>query len=143
MVYTWFERSKTAHYFMQTKLSMSVTLMAPQVNLSLEMQPLQLFLTRDTWRASSSHTFHCVTNPQTVEIEVAQISQVREAEVKQISLGLTLYLTSSEGISLPIICPTSGGPACGTLAACEKQMRLLGLPFNSTHFGMKKVRTCH
>lgn len=102
MAYTWFECRKIAHYSMQTKLSMSVTLVGPQFNPSLETQTLQLFVTRDTGRAPSSlTTFHCVTNPQTVEIEVAQISQVREAEVKQISLGLTLYLTSSEGISSP------------------------------------------
>lgn len=110
MGYTWFECSKIVHYFMQTKLSMSVTLVGPQVNPSLDMQPLQLFLTKGTWRASGSHTtFHCVANPQTVETEVAQINQVREAEVKQISVGLTRYLTSSGGVSSPHHLPNPRG----------------------------------
>lgn len=86
---------------MQPKRSLSVTLVAPQVHLSWW---LQLFLTEETWMASSSRTtLHCVTS--SAEIEKAQINQVRRAAGEQFSPGLTLYLTSSEDISSPYHLP--------------------------------------
>lgn len=81
--------------------------------------------------------------PSNSWIEVAQINEVRDADVKQTSFDFMLYLTSSEGVSSPITSPTSGGPIWGTVAVVRSKWGCFALPFNSTHFAMKEVRTCH
>lgn len=87
--------------------------------LELEEETLQVLLNKDTWRDSGSHTiFHCVSNWNSDE---AQINQVREAEIKQVSPSLTLCLTPSEGVFSPLSAQCWEVPYL-TPAAWEKEV---------------------